>query len=133
MRVECHAAQGVHRRVEQSIERGTGVRKDLRPEQGAHIVACDDVAFAQDVGQCGIRTRRYPQLDVGALQGADGVPVGTNEFYVPSSGAYNQTPRVAYVSCNPATLRFASSRLIQIPAFSSRLAWIGFRRAARWT
>jgi hypothetical protein len=32
----------------------------------------------------------------GRFETADGVPVGTNEFYIPSSGAYNQTPRVAY-------------------------------------
>ena len=32
----------------------------------------------------------------GRFQTADGVPVGTNEFYISSSGAYNQTTRVEY-------------------------------------
>ncbi|MEO5821347.1 MAG: hypothetical protein ABIT71_12660, partial [Vicinamibacteraceae bacterium] len=32
----------------------------------------------------------------GRFQTADGVPLGTNEFYISSSGAYNQVARVAY-------------------------------------
>jgi hypothetical protein len=32
----------------------------------------------------------------GRFETADGVPLGTNEFYISSSAAYNQTPRVAY-------------------------------------
>src|SRR3954463_15944062 len=32
----------------------------------------------------------------GRFETADGVPLGTNEFYFPSSAAYNQTPRVTY-------------------------------------
>src|SRR5829696_2983557 len=32
----------------------------------------------------------------GRFQTPDGVPLGTNEFYIPSSAAYNQVARVAY-------------------------------------
>src|SRR5690349_20344033 len=32
----------------------------------------------------------------GRFQTADGVPMGTNEFYISSSGAYNQVTRVTY-------------------------------------
>ena len=32
----------------------------------------------------------------GRFQTADGAPLGTNEFYISSSGAYNQVARVAY-------------------------------------
>ena len=32
----------------------------------------------------------------GRFQTADGVPLGTNEFYIPSGAAYNQTARVEY-------------------------------------
>ena len=32
----------------------------------------------------------------GRFQTADGVPLGINEFYIPTVAAYNQMPRVAY-------------------------------------